>query len=108
MQAGTGKTQTAVGIINSREDIDKVLWFTPCQTKKNLKEELEKCSLKYEFEIVGIETLSNSKKTYFELLRKYSNCKFFCVVDESIKIKNYSLRTQRITAIGRKAKYRLI
>ena len=42
MQAGTGKTQTAVGIINSREDIDKVLWFTPCQTKQNLKEELEK------------------------------------------------------------------
>ena len=108
MQAGTGKTQTAVGIINSREDIDKVLWFTPCQTKQNLKEELEKCSLKYEVEIVGIETLSNSKKTYFELLNKYSNCKFFCVVDESIKIKNYSLRTQRITAIGRKAKYRLI
>ena len=101
MQAGTGKTQTAVGIINSREDIDKVLWFTPCQTKKNLKEELEKCSLKYEVEIVGIETLSNSKKTYFELLNKYSNCKFFCVVDESIKI-------QRITTIGRKAKYRLI
>ena len=108
MQAGTGKTQTAVGIINSREDIDKVLWFTPCQTKKNLKEELEKCSLKYEVEIVGIETLSNSKKTYFELLNKYSNCKFFCVVDESIKIKNYCVRTQRITTIGRKAKYRLI
>lgn len=62
MQAGTGKTQAAVGIINSRTDIDKVLWFTPCRTKDNLKNELKKCSLKYEVEIVGIETLSNSKK----------------------------------------------
>lgn len=108
MQAGTGKTQAAVGIINSRTDIDKVLWFTPCRTKENLKEELEKCSLKYEVEIIGIETLSNSKKTYYDLITRYSNCKFFCVVDESIKIKNYSLRTQRITNIGKRAKYRLI
>ena len=45
MQAGTGKTQAAVGIINSRTDIDKVLWFTPCRTKDNLKNELEKCFL---------------------------------------------------------------
>lgn len=108
MQAGTGKTQTAVGIINSRSDIKKVLWFTPLRTKKNLIEELEKCDLKYDVEIVGIETLSNSKKTYSALLSKYNEPNFFCIVDESIKIKNYCNRTERIKKIGKNAKYKLI
>lgn len=107
MEAGTGKTLTACTLIESRKDIESVLWFTPCQTKKNLQKELEKIKFKVPTEIMGIETLSNSGKTYLYLLEKYKNKKFFCVLDESLKIKNYSKRAKRIMDIGDFAKYRI-
>lgn len=108
MQAGSGKTLTAVNIINSRNDIKKVLWFTPYRTKENLDIELQKCNLKFQYEIVGIESLSNSSRLYLKLLDKYKDIEFFCVVDESLKIKNDTIRFHRINEIGKLAKYKLI
>ena len=108
MEAGTGKTQTASTLINTRKDINKVLWFTPFRSKNNLRIELDKCNLKYDVEIIGIESISNSDRLFLRLYNKYKNEKFFCIVDESLKIKNISKRTDRITKIGAFAKYRLI
>ena len=106
MEAGTGKTLTACRLIESRKEIKKVLWFTPFRTKDNLKEELNKIGFEISTEIVGIESLSNSDTLYMSLIEKYKGELFFCVLDESLKIKNDSKRYKRITTIGEFAKYR--
>ncbi len=107
MEAGTGKTLTACRLIESRKEIKKVLWFTPFRTKDNLKEELNKIGFEISTEIVGIESLSNSDTLYMSLIEKYKGELFFCVLDESLKIKNDSKRYKRITTIGEFAKYRI-
>ena len=107
MEAGTGKTLTACKLIESRKEIKKVLWFTPFRTKENLREELNKIGFKISTEIVGIESLSNSDSLYMSLIKKYKEEPFFCVLDESLKIKNDSKRYKRINHIGSFAKYRI-
>lgn len=112
MEAGTGKTITACELISSVEDIDYILWLTPFQTKNNLKEELIKWSIIDIdiIDIVGIETLSSSDKTYLNLINKLERSKKpFIICDESLKIKNIkAIRTKRIIELGKKAEYKLI
>ena len=43
MACGTGKTQTAVALINGIDDADLLVWLCPCQTKDNLCHELTEC-----------------------------------------------------------------
>ena len=108
MGCGTGKTQTAVTLINSVTDIDFVLWVCPCRTIENLKSELAKCELKYPVETVGVESIGQSDRIYLETLSKV-NKRVFLVVDESLKIKNIKARrTKRLLAMGEKAEYKLI
>lgn len=109
MEPGTGKTRAALELARSVEGCDYYLWLTPFQTKKNLKEEIEKWS-ESKIDIVGIESLSNSDRLYLELislLKKAINP--FIIVDESLKIKNWDAkRTRRIVELGTLAKYKLI
>lgn len=109
MEPGTGKTRTAVELINS-SNADFVLFLVPFQTKNNLRKELVKWKLRPTFRIEGIESLSMSDRLYLDLLSEVSkHDKVFMVCDESLKIKNINAkRTKRILRIGEKAYYKLI
>lgn len=112
MEMGTGKTKVALDLINSRKDkIDYVLWTCPCSTKTEIKAELNKWypDFDIEFDIVGIETLSQSSRIYSETLKKVQAHKTFMVVDESLKIKTaWAKCTRRCLTLGRESEYRLI
>jgi SNF2 family DNA or RNA helicase len=90
-------------------DCDYVLWLTPFRTKQNLRIELDKWAA-YNIHIEGIESLSSSDKLMLTLIKKLESSKNpFIIVDESLKIKNWSAkRTQRIIELGRLATYKLI
>lgn len=109
MEPGTGKTRTAVELINSSKT-DYVLFLVPFQTKKNLEKELKKWRLRPKYRIEGVESLSGSDRLYLELLKEIQEYKFpFVVCDESLKIKNiHAKRTKRVMKIGKYAYYKLI
>jgi hypothetical protein len=108
MRPGTGKTLTAVTLVNSTE-VSEVIWFTPFRTKDNLTAELAKSGLVKNCQVIGIETLSSSDREYLRLFNFVQTHDCFVVVDESLKIKNNDAkRTQRIIEIGKFAKYKLV
>lgn len=109
MEPGTGKTLTAIQLVNSSQ-ADFVLWIVPFQTKNNLKDELTKWKFNKPHEIVGVESIGASDRIYLELYNKLDQYqKVFIVVDESLKIKNsYAIRTKRVIELGKKAYYKLI
>jgi SNF2 family DNA or RNA helicase len=110
MACGTGKTQTAVSIINGVDDVDLLYWLCPCRVKDNLKAELEKCGCKYQARIIGIESIGCSDRIYLEEEALLKNAgKVFLVCDESIKVKNLrAKRTRRILDLAQYSEYRLI
>lgn len=107
---GCGKTQTAVSLINTVDDVDLLLWVCPLQTKNNVADELAKCGCRYPADIVGVESIGQSDRIYTEVLNRIQAAKrAFLIVDESIKIKNLEAkRTRRLMQIGRFAEYKLI
>lgn len=108
MEAGTGKTRTAYELVKPMP-CERVLWLTPFQTKQNLLNEINKCGGLANLEIVGIETLSSSDKTYLKLYDKVQTSNTFMVVDESLKIKNFeATRTKRILELGKHCEYKLV
>jgi SNF2 family DNA or RNA helicase len=108
MEAGTGKTRSALELIKN-SDADYVLWFTPFQTKDNLQDEINKWG-GLSCDIVGIESIQNSNRIYLDLLQKCKKAtKAFIVCDESLKIKNYEAkRTNRLLELSKHSQYRLI
>jgi SNF2 family DNA or RNA helicase len=111
MDPGTGKTLTAWKLAESIPGLKYVLWFTPFQNKANQAQMLaEYGALNIDLDIVGIETISSSDRTYLNLYKKLeeSNCSVI-VVDESLKIKNNDAkRTKRIIELGKLTEYRLV
>ena len=107
---GCGKTQTAVSLINTVDDVKWCFWFCPCQTKENVEKELEKCGCRFPVDIIGIESVGHSDRIFMDTLRRIQTFKpAFLVVDESIKIKNPDAqRTKRLMQIGEHADYKLI
>ena len=114
MEQGTGKTRTALEIVNDKlikNKINVVLWLCPCSVKKNLKIDLIKhCGfLPKNFIIRGIESLSSADKLYLKLLELVDQYNVFLVVDESNLVKNkFAIRTNRIIEISSKCKYKMI
>lgn len=110
MACGTGKTQTAVALVNSVEGVDCLYWLCPCQVKENLLTELEKCGCKYAPHIIGIESIGCSDRIFMEELEYVQRFKkVFMVLDESIKIKNArAKRSKRILDLAKHAEYRII
>ena len=108
MEAGTGKTRSALELIRNT-DADYVLWFTPFQIKENLQAEINKWG-GLDCDIVGIESIQNSDRIYLENYRKVEKAKnAFIVCDESLKIKNADAnRTQRLIELSKISEYRLI
>jgi superfamily II DNA or RNA helicase len=114
MEMGTGKTRTALEMIQRRIDarkIDHALWLCPCSVRENLRQDIRKHAegALAHIAIYGIESLSSSLKLY-GLLDKYVNAgTTMLIVDESNLVKNHkAIRTQRITHLARQCRYRLI
>lgn len=110
MDMGTGKTKTALDLINSKKGkTDYILWICPYSLKSEISAERDKWHPDMDIDIVGCESIGSSDRIYLETLEKMANKKVFAVVDESLKIKNrWAKRTQRILKIGESAEYRLI
>ena len=114
MEQGTGKTRTALELINLRLAADKVnavLWMCPCSVKNNLKEDIIR-HLGYiprNLIIKGIESLSNSDRLYLQLLEMVKQYRTYLIVDESNLVKNkFATRTDRIIDLSAHCTYKLI
>jgi SNF2 family DNA or RNA helicase len=108
MEPGTGKTRTAYELVKSVKS-DHIIWLTPFQTKQNLQDEINKCGGLDNIQIVGIETLSSSDRTYLQVFNKVKSGHTFLVVDESLKIKNWeAIRTKRILELSKFCQYKLV
>lgn len=110
MEPGTGKTRTALELIKSSQT-DFVLFMVPYRTRANLLTEIKKWDcLNVPYKIAGIQSISSSDGLYIELHNRLKCARRpFMVVDESLLIKNgESIRTERITRLGKLCYYRLI
>jgi len=116
---GTGKSRTTLELIKSvpKGEIDIVLWLAPFKSvnpiiaESGIRHEVDKWEGVPDIPIIfyGIESLSNSDRIYFKLLKLVQENKVFIVCDESLKIKNYDAkRTKRIIEIGKHCEYKLI
>ena len=115
MEQGTGKTRTALELINIRlekDKVDKVLWLCPCSVIENLMMDFEKhCGSRLEevVKVCGIESLSSSVRLNSECLEYVENNRVFLVVDESILIKTFwAKRSQNIQKLAEHCTYRII
>lgn len=110
MEAGTGKTQAAVKLINSSV-CDVVVWVAPLRTLSNLSRELELCGIDTgAYHLFGVESIGASDRIYMDVYNILNeNVHTFLVVDESIKIKNYEAkRTKRMLDLSKLSEYRLV
>ena len=128
MEMGTGKSRTAIELVSRRLDkIDRVIWFCPVSLKETVRQEILKhtdcapadihvfnsrtndrntpCAWWY---VVGIESMSSSARVV-HAVNKLVTTMSMVILDESSYIKGHnSMRTQRITHICQRARYRLI
>ena len=108
MDMGTGKTLTAFALVAST-DVELCLWVCPLSVSDDIYAEYKKWGYSFPLEVVGYESLSQSDRIYYDLLRRLQGKKVFCVADESLFIKNgKAIRTKRMFEIGRHCEYKLI
>lgn len=128
MEMGTGKSRTAIEIIVRRQDkISNVVWFCPVSLKETVRHEIlkhtdtppdqihvfnQKTNVKkipkVFWYVVGIESMSASKRVIFTV-NAIINESSLVIVDESSYIKGHrSSRTDWITRVAERARYRLI
>ena len=126
MEMGTGKSLTAIELSRLRSaKIDKAVWFCPVTLKETVQHEIRKhtdCEDVYVFDdktrqgqvpivrwyVVGIESMSSSNRVVAAVNSLVTD-KTMVILDESSYIKGHrSRRTERLTFICGRAKYRLI
>jgi len=128
MDMGTGKTRTLTELIYRRQNkIDKVVYFCPVSLKETVRQELLKHTTLtnsdiYLFDhktternlpqasvyVIGTESMSSSARVVCAANALITE-NTFVSVDESSYIKGHnSLRTERITKIAERARYRSI
>lgn len=126
MEMGTGKTRATIELARLRTaKIDRVIWYCPVALKETIRREILKhadCEDVYVFDgktsigtitparwyIIGIESMSSSARV-IATANTLTTDKTMVILDESSYIKGHnSLRTQRITFISERARYRLI
>lgn len=126
MDMGTGKTRTAIELAKCRaHKIDKVVWFAPVSLKLTVAQEIRKhtnCTDIYVFDdktsqrnlpearwyVVGIESMSSSNRVVAAVNNLITE-NTMVVLDESSYIKGHrAKRTERLTFICSRARYRLI
>lgn len=110
---GTGKTKIAIDLCISRFEagqIDKVLVFCPVSTKLNFRKEIDKWANNSNliWNIVGIESMSSSDRTFLETLDIVDN-QTQIIIDESHLVKNpIAKRSKRIKKCCDKCSYKLV
>lgn len=126
MEMGTGKSLTAIEIARRKATkVDKVIWYCPVSLKETVRREILKhtdCEDVYVFDdktrprtmpkvrwyVIGIESMSSSNRV-IAAANELTTERTMVILDESSYIKGHdSLRTQRITLISERAKYRYI
>lgn len=126
MEMGTGKTRTIIQIaFERRTKIDKVVYFCPVNLKRTVEFELQKHienpslymfddkttmkkSVEAWFHIVGIESIGQSDRVAL-CANNLITDRTMVVIDESDTCKNHkALRTQRLTHMSQRARYRFI
>jgi SNF2 family DNA or RNA helicase len=108
MDPGSGKTLVSLELVESTK-CDLCLWICPLSLCDEIRNEYKKWNFTFNLKIVGCESIGSSERIFRETMQLINGKKVFCVVDESITIKNSNaLRTNRIIAIGKKCEYRLI
>lgn len=128
MEMGTGKSRTAIELVKKRRDkIDKAIWFCPVSLKETVRQEILKhtdCTSndicvfsdktnernlpKTLWYVVGIESMSSSARVV-RAVDKIITTRTMVLLDESSYIKGHNaMRTQRITRLSERARYRLI
>ncbi len=113
MKMGTGKTKTMIDIIMRHADnIDCVAWLSPASLLNDggyMSEIIKWNTRGVKFNYFSIEGVSQSNKYYCDLINLAESKRVFCVIDESITIKNYmSKRTKRLLSNGSKFTFRFI
>jgi SNF2 family DNA or RNA helicase len=114
MSMGTGKTKVAVDLIISKQnDIDCIIWIAPASLirSQSYKDEIRKWSnnLSKPIHFFTIESIGSSDNKFLKMISLASKQESFCVVDESITIKNaMAKRTQRLLRHWHLFKFRLI
>ena len=117
MEPGTGKTRAAIELIRQCPDIDYVLWIGPLRTIRtepgisSVPDEVDKWGgFGADAGYLGVESIGGSSRIYLNAMEEVQRHKcVFCVVDESLKIKNANAkRTRRVMEIGKLCSYRLI
>lgn len=127
MEMGTGKSRTAIELVYRRlHKINRVVWFCPVSLKETVRQEIlkhtdctddicvfngktnEKNVPRALWYVVGIESMSSSARVV-RAVNRLVTTQTFVILDESSYIKGHnSIRTQRLTYICQRAKYRLI
>jgi SNF2 family DNA or RNA helicase len=114
MEMGTGKTRTALQLIQKRletGEVTKVLWMCPCSVKENLRVDIARHTGSDQeglIRIEGLESISGSGRLFLEL-HEYADSKTFLVIDESNMCKNpRALRSKRLEKIAEKCIFKLI
>lgn len=129
MDMGTGKSRTLIELARLRQGKwDKLFWLTPCSLRDNVREQIlthtdvEPGDIALwdqdtvargipnhaRIHIIGIESMSSSTRTVLAYNTRVSPDSFVAV-DESAYIKgNQAKRTQRITNISARCRYRAI
>lgn len=114
MNVNEDKIRIAVGLVLSTlAEIDFVIWIAPASFfftgyYKNIIREHNQDLLK-KICFFSIEAVSMSDEKYLQLYNLCDKYRTFCVVDESLTIKNAEAgRTKRLISIHKKFKYRLI
>ncbi len=108
------KIETALALVAAKlKDVDFVVWIAPAGflATKMYMNEIKKNNRTFRHRIYfySIESISASDEKYLELYNLTHNFKIFCVVDESITIKNTEAgRTQRLLSLSSHFAYRLI
>lgn len=114
MKAGAGKVKFALDLVKSLHgEIDFIVWIAPASflSNRHYIENLKKYAGEFYKKMCcySIESISISDIKYLQLYNLVDKYRTFCVVDESLTIKNTEAgRTKRLLSIRHKFKYRLI
>ena len=114
MEMGTGKTRTALELIQRRLEagkVSQVLWLCPFSVSRDLPELLAEHAEGFEdqIRIAGIESLSSSTRLWAQLRDYVQAAPTYLVVDESLLVKNpFAYRTQRVIDLSKMCSYKLI
>lgn len=127
MDMGTGKTRSAIELVaRRRARIDRILWFCPVTLKDTIRQEILKhtdarpadiCVFDdhthmrnippADWYVIGIESLSSSDRVVLTANELISD-QTYVIVDESSYIKGpHARRTERLTVMSERSRYRL-